>query len=58
MERWEYKCIRFGVREPTEDVETELNALGAEGWEVAVVVPSERHGDSYDATLVMKRPRS
>jgi Domain of unknown function (DUF4177) len=58
MERWEYKCLRFGARELTEDVEKELNALGAEGWEVVVVVHGERHGYLHDATFIMKRPRS
>ncbi|MCU0686960.1 MAG: DUF4177 domain-containing protein [Polyangiaceae bacterium] len=58
MERWDYKCLRFGASEFTENVERELNALGAEGWEVVAVVPGERHGYSHDATFIMKRPRS
>jgi hypothetical protein len=33
--RWEYKCITWNVEKEGPRSERELNALGADGWELA-----------------------
>jgi hypothetical protein len=53
---WEYRVVTFGgaLRGPKdEELEAELNALGAEGWEVVGALPRE---NSNKVTVVAKRP--
>ena len=55
---WEYRVISFGgvLHSPKdEDIESELNALGAEGWEVVGGVARE---NTYKITVLAKRPLS
>ena len=54
--RWEYEVLRpprDETRKEAEDPSTELNDLGAEGWELAATVDYEGGGTKY---LVFKRP--
>jgi hypothetical protein len=53
--RWEYRVETLGsaLRGPSdEDLETELDQLGLEGWEALAVLPRE---GSYRVTAVLKR---
>ncbi len=55
---WEYRVISFGgILRSTkdEDMEAELNALGAEGWEVVSGLARE---NTFKITVLAKRPLS
>lgn len=56
--RWEYKRVNLEIGEvPHRPFEDELNALGAEGWELVGTLQHERHGYSHEVHLVFKRAR-
>ncbi len=53
---WEYRVISYGgaLRGPKdEELEAELNALGADGWEVVSAIPRE---NTNKVTVVARRP--
>lgn len=59
--QWEYKTITFMGHEKNSKVEEELNALGAQGWEVFACMP-QGHGGIKSrgetvSTYVMKRSK-
>lgn len=39
-QRWHYKIVTYPQSETAEPTEADLNALGAEGWELAGVQPA------------------
>ena len=49
--QWEYRCIARNARDQSPPSEQELNALGAEGWELAGI--ANLPGEIY---LYFKRP--
>ena len=54
--RWEYETLRpprDETKKEAEDPKTELNQLGAAGWEFIETISYERGGTKY---LVFKRP--
>jgi hypothetical protein len=54
--QWEYRVVTFGgaLRSAKdEQMESELNALGEEGWEVVGLTKRE---STYRITLIAKRP--
>lgn len=54
--RWEYETLRpprDETRKEATDPKTELNELGADGWELASTIEYEGGGTKY---LVFKRP--
>ncbi len=56
MKYWEYRVQSFGgtLSGPKDEaLESELNALGQEGWEVLAVRP---HENSNKLTIFFKRP--
>lgn len=56
--KWQYRVLTVGgaLRGITDEaLETELNALGEEGWEVVEVITSQR---TARVTVVAKRPLS
>jgi hypothetical protein len=74
MQKWEYqivysKCERkkegwagLGAFKPSETLETEINRLGSEGWEMVSFVPSSNetslsigHGEVSSFLCVFKR---
>ena len=66
MERWEYKSIKMettgvmgGIVE-TEILDSQLNALGAEGWNLVSVFDTNMavNGASREVVAVLKRSRS
>jgi hypothetical protein len=40
VQKWEYKVVPLTMPTPTKKIESEWNALGAEGWEVVVQAAS------------------
>lgn len=63
MLRWEYKTLKFRAEGWVGGVidaawlETNLNELGAEGWElVSVVTATAGQGWTKDIVTVLKRP--
>lgn len=67
MKRWEYKHGMLVSVQTSEDLERELNAIGAEGWEVIDVRRKERpimsrrdrgsvaFKEAYDYDFIFKR---
>ncbi|WP_136717623.1 DUF4177 domain-containing protein [Halorientalis salina] len=54
--RWEYETLRpprDEVKKEATDPKTELNELGADGWELVSTIEYEGGGTKY---LVFKRP--
>ena len=66
MERWEYKSIKMettgmmGGVVDTETLDSQLNALGAEGWNLISVFDTNMavNGASREVVAVLKRSRS
>ena len=66
MERWEYKSIKMettgvmGGVVDTETLDAQLNALGAEGWNLISVFDTNMavNGASREVVAVLKRSRS
>lgn len=55
--RWEYRRVVVdGVSLVRGEVDAELNRLGAEGWELTIAVPRDKHGYQHEVSLVFKRP--
>lgn len=55
--RWEYETLRpprEATRKESSDPKSELNELGAEGWELVGTIEYTGGGTKY---LVFKRPR-
>lgn len=64
MERFEYKTIKIETRGmmggilPTEELDSRMNALGEEGWElVSCFTTNQGNGYSREAVAVFKRKR-
>jgi len=62
MERWEhrvltYKSANISLKHPDwKQLEVDLNALGAEGWEtVGMIAPGRTGGTASDMAVVLKR---
>jgi hypothetical protein len=54
--RWEYKRINLQIGDvPQVEFEDDLNALGAQGWELVATLQHARHGYSHEVHLVFKR---
>lgn len=60
---WEYKTFKLrakgflGGKLDTDDLDREINELGAQGWELAAAFDtSEGYGNTRDAVLIFKRP--
>lgn len=51
MEKWEYKYYYGNGKE----IESELNKLGAEGWEMVSAVPDFMNGGSAGIEFFFKR---
>jgi hypothetical protein len=45
-DHWEYRVLRLSPRSTEEHVETALNALGAEGWELVAITQTVTHWKS------------
>ena len=64
MSKWRYQVLDYRVKggiaremKPAEDYQTELNALGKEGWELAGVIPfTESNGRLSKIHLILKKP--
>lgn len=61
MQAWEYKVVRLrrSGQNFAEEWEKNLNELGAEGWEIFILLRVEEHskpGDTVFLTAVFKRP--
>jgi hypothetical protein len=57
-QRWEYRTLRpdrEATKHEASDPQSELNELGAEGWELVTTVDYDGGGTKY---LVLKRPLS
>lgn len=51
---WEYKVVFINLGEMrTADIQTKINALGAEGWELVTAT----EGDTKIVNLYFKRPK-
>ncbi|MBR5097171.1 MAG: DUF4177 domain-containing protein [Treponema sp.] len=59
MEQWEYKVLCLGNGEDKisyDNLETELNKLGQNGWEiVGTLSPAVAQFCSYSAKIILKR---
>ncbi len=58
MKTWEYRVVSWGGTfsgPKDEELESELNALGQEGWEA---VAMRAHENSNKVTFILKRPLS
>lgn len=60
MVTWEHKVLTSKLKWKGFDysaIETELNELGQQGWEVVkTIVPSMGSGQSLEVALILKRP--
>jgi len=55
--RWQYKRVNLAIGDvPQSAFQDQLDALGAEGWELVATLQHERHGYSHEVHLVFKRP--
>jgi uncharacterized protein DUF4177 len=45
-DHWEYRVLRLSPRATEEHVETTLNALGADGWELIAITQTVTHWKS------------
>ncbi len=52
---WEYKVLDLRVHD--EGWETEMNKLGADGWELAEIAVRTRAGNSESARILFKRAK-
>jgi len=55
MTKWEYKIAAIDHASP-DDIEAELNELGAEGWELIQILIPEMPMRAGASALVLKRP--
>ena len=59
--KWEYKFISFkdsggfGITATAAEVETQMNQLGKDGWELAATLPGTSGGANM---LIFKRPKA
>ena len=63
--QWEYKSVQmdvsgfFSTKLESDQLDAELNALGAEGWElVSAFDLNSGHGRSSGVVALFKRPRN
>lgn len=60
MNQWQYRVITYKLKWKGFDyaeVEQQLNAYGAEGWEmVSAISPSFGSGQAIEVAVVLKRP--
>lgn len=67
MQKWEYKTLEFELDSnfwlgtsnfPQTEIESNLNNLGEEGWELMnSITNSESHGKATRLLLIFKRPK-
>jgi hypothetical protein len=59
MNSWEYRRMVTDIGHLIKgEADREIERLGAEGWEMVVAVPRERHGYGHEVCLLFKRPRA
>ena len=59
MNAIEYKRITLPIIDVAKpELETQLNQLGSEGWELVSVISHEKHGYSAETHLIFKRPKT
>ena len=51
MQKWEYRCEPF---QSSNELQTSLNKLGDEGWELVTLLPE---GTATRGQIVAKRPK-
>ncbi|MBB5916079.1 hypothetical protein BJY24_004991 [Nocardia transvalensis] len=63
MTKWEYKVLTYPISEfrkklPNyQEMEAELNSLGAAGWEILnAVAPGRGQGQATEVVLIARRP--
>ncbi|CAN5887275.1 hypothetical protein BH11MYX4_BH11MYX4_55480 [soil metagenome] len=56
MNRYEYRAMQASVAQLSDEAFVRgLNAMGAEGWNLVVAVPHERHGYSHEVHFLFSR---
>lgn len=53
---WEYKVDLFIDARTSNALETHLNKLGADGWELIVIQSASTNAGNYSHWLLFKRP--